>query len=890
MGLFGSTEIYVSSTVQNLAGDVADRPDYMKTVTISAVLSGADSIADTLRDSYIKGPGIKLRNFFNWSLDDDNFGKIGVPGQILYGAIDLDGDTIAAQITAQVGKTCTIQSSSFGIADYTEWSDQYMLSVHPDLLETEWTSDISEAGQITITYADGSLYAFTPADFDKTAKYIYANYLVSEGSQTGTVTQGDTVVIGSDAFPDTTSYTLQSDTTTANTETLTTTVVTTYSYSDGRPNETNTTTSSDTDTGVTGTKVWENTTYIGTTNNILSDDSTKNRVDIYNQFYTYSIGSTTTTETTTTDLGGGVTRTNKIDTTVQTIVVNNSYRMDERIDILQSWVGPYIFIYKYGSGNTVLDGLIEYEDTSTDKEFFPFIPLRLDNHYITEIDSDAAEECRQALKKAVGGDMDEVLVDINDSANVADIDYAYAVFGVSLNVTDNSCKKYIYKFLQRLMTYQTASLEDYTDWKTKMAAYQTSLTAWLEWKTAQDDLLSSLFGQEEPQIVSYPVLPSSLINIGSSGQIPSNYDINLRWQTIAETSGTGLAKADAQTGDLWFEQISSDAHYDTIYYNGGTITANMGNTDHGRLYWQTSDTTWVALDIYGLFHQNYIYGGKSVDTGFFDALNDSEDSGFIIPLHAPTYKAMSIKDMTQMSTACTFMMFNCYVVKKTGLLGSLFLKIFLIVVIIAVVVFLPQLAPSLVQAAAATGAALGLSGVTALIVGAAVNAITGMIVASLLQKGLVAVFGDKLGSILGAIITISAVVYGGTNGFKDFSNITTELTKADNLMKITSAVGNGISGVITALAKDKLSDISALTTEYNSEENAISEDYADYVGTDLGKIDPMILLGSDSTTTTTLEDPDTFFERTLMTGSDIANFSLYMVEKFTDYTLSLDLP
>ena len=85
MGLFSSTKIYVSSTVYNLAGDEINRPDYLKSLVLGNLLTKTDmDIADTIQSGYIKGPGIKLRNFFRWA--QDNYDYIGMPlgGCLLY--------------------------------------------------------------------------------------------------------------------------------------------------------------------------------------------------------------------------------------------------------------------------------------------------------------------------------------------------------------------------------------------------------------------------------------------------------------------------------------------------------------------------------------------------------------------------------------------------------------------------------------------------------------------------------------------------------------------------------------------------------------------------------------------------------------------------------------
>jgi hypothetical protein len=227
-------------------------------------------------------------------------------------------------------------------------------------------------------------------------------------------------------------------------------------------------------------------------------------------------------------------------------------------------------------------------------------------------------------------------------------------------------------------------------------------------------------------------------------------------------------------------------------------------------------------------------------------------------------------------------------VKKTGLLGSLFFKIFLIVVIIAVIVFAPEFAPTLVNAAATTGAAFGLTGTLALIVGAAVNAIAGMIISSLVMKASIAVFGEKLGLIIGTIISIV-----GMNGLSNLANgqgFTINfgnMMTAQNLITLTSSIGNVYAQFVTMDAMETMQDAQKLVEQYEKDSKRIKDLFAQNFGYGNGIIDPLQLLDSSQVM---VEHSDTFLGRTLLTGTDIAKMSMDMLGAFSDITLSNDLP
>jgi len=66
MGLFsGKTKVYVASSVYNLAGDIKDRANYLKTTVVGSVLADNSNrtITDDITRSYINGPGIRMRQY-----------------------------------------------------------------------------------------------------------------------------------------------------------------------------------------------------------------------------------------------------------------------------------------------------------------------------------------------------------------------------------------------------------------------------------------------------------------------------------------------------------------------------------------------------------------------------------------------------------------------------------------------------------------------------------------------------------------------------------------------------------------------------------------------------------------------------------------------------------
>jgi hypothetical protein len=111
------------------------------------------------------------------------------------------------------------------------------------------------------------------------------------------------------------------------------------------------------------------------------------------------------------------------------------------------------------------------------------------------------------------------------------------------------------------------------------------------------------------------------------------------------------------------------------------------------------------------------------------------------------------------------------------------------------------------------------------------------------------------------------------------------MLKAENIFQLTSAIGNGVSGYIQASTAEIQNQTAQVLDEYKEQSKAIAERYMEEFGS-TGFIDPLAVVGL---VPFKLEDPAVFLERTLMTGTDIADISQNMLDNFTDLTLSLPL-
>lgn len=304
------------------------------------------------------------------------------------------------------------------------------------------------------------------------------------------------------------------------------------------------------------------------------------------------------------------------------------------------------------------------------------------------------------------------------------------------------------------------------------------------------------------------------------------------------------------------------------------------------IHWQEDVNTYRTLEVVGAMHRNAIYGGKSVDTYPIDALNDPEESGFIVPLSEGIFKGMRLLDSTQMCTANSYLVFNCYqVVKKKWYQKGIF-KLVIVVAAIAISVYTGGAGGvGLLGSNAAIGASLGFTGVTALVVGAVANALAAIILTKIISSVSVSLLGDKIGALIGAIASFAALQVGtALMNNQSLSTLIGQMSRAENILKLTSAVGNGYQGYVQASVKELAEMTQQVLEDYKAEKSAIDTAYQQNIAS--SGVD---VLAVTQAVESLYESPNSFLSRTLMTGEDVCDMSMNLIYNFAEITLSLDL-
>lgn len=539
-----------------------------------------------------------------------------------------------------------------------------------------------------------------------------------------------------------------------------------------------------------------------------------------------------------------------------------------------------LWIYRIGSGVVAIDSALSEIDTIGD--FFSPIPVRTLKTFLS--DDHLPGQYRLANKaytKLTGKHLKDLVAKLADNDQLDDIDFAYVVAGVSLNVKELACRKYLYAFFHSAMLTSAYSQSDLDAWDTSLASTIPSVNAWNTWAAAQSNPADPLYGTAAPPHLSYTNGPGNVVNVHSNDPNLA-YHIEVSWTAIKEEFGSGLGWAGAVKGDIHLASGAVGVAPGAVF--AGSIIGNVlpdPAAPDVTLTKQIDATHWSRITIRGLVHRNFVYSQHYVETTGADALADTEESPFIVPLHYPTLQTMSLADTTQMATACLFLVLNSYKIVKTKWYQSGFFKVLVIVAAIAITIYTGQ--------AEALEGALGLGGTGGLILAATILVASDLLLFKLMDIVLTMVFGAKIAAILEVAYALVSMNWEAFA--RDSTTAFHLMMQAKTLLSMTEAVMNGVTKYIGAITQDVVSKLDDVQSAYKTASGEIAELYAQNIGYGRSLLDPTALLdGGQAPLSLRPESMDTFLTRTLMTGSEIAELSFAFLHNFPELTLEPALP
>lgn len=555
--------------------------------------------------------------------------------------------------------------------------------------------------------------------------------------------------------------------------------------------------------------------------------------------------------------------------------------------------GPFMLIYRRNSGRPELDAIWPVAEDYR-RQFMPFVPLRIENKFITEAPykNTYYEKARKYYKKAMNNrKIDDLIDKIGENEKLGDIDFAFMVYGVALNTKSNHCKRYLYEFFRNLMDIQRNDGVDYQNFLTQHAAVTSSaLNVERTYQQNGDtDVTWSAYR-------AYQRLPKPNMGWNRISQratwLPNLYQIQHGWVYVQQEILTGGNNPARKVGDVWLEKRPKDSITTISLWRkrtGGrgdsTLVSEKSTTSYEK-FWitrQVTANTALRLIVLGLEQENIVYNGQAIWTDSDKALDDPEESDLLVPIHTQAFQNLPAKVKNQICVENVYVIFNCYKIVKIRWYQRGFFKVLFAIVLAVVAAFFMPMLPGLFGPAMTVGTAMGFSGMTAAIIGSVTNAIAGMMLSTLVQTmaGKGGVLGAVLGAILGFVLMngMSSVFATGTWNFN-----WTDLFSVQNLLKMTDAASNIYGTMVQADMASMQAELEQLQTETDKQLKEIQKRYTDVLNVGNTYINPMKFVDSARTF---VETGDAFIARTLLTGMDIAELSNEMLNKYCELNLSL---
>lgn len=895
-----TTTISAGSSAYNLAGDVASRGNYMKNTILSLVVSGksANGLGVGIVKSHISGPATAYMRFAKWAERSGFNNRVGNYQGIAVTSYVLGEEGFDFLVPPVPNRQKRIVSYSVGTVDLQSIALVYIYKYYPnyrgqnfevkqetyDTINAQGYPITIVTGALLINFADGTQVVYVPP-FDVNTPSLYAYLYYEERTQVGSVFY-DTGWMYTANKPNTTGFVgsyILVPTPVSGTKTVRTLIT----YSDNTPSTNNTVTTVENPIYAREEGVFTRVDSVQATPDIVATTTTTTAY-IYSQ---YILGSTTT-KTSTNSTVGGVTKTTITTTTMPVVIITWQHHVLTQTTRDEKWEPVQLVVYKQGTspyGNSVLFNMV-----GTIQKFFPVIPIRRTNAPINATNfPEQYNWNKKAVRKAFGsGDKyDDILKSLENNPDVSKIDHAWIVFGVALGTQQQDGLTYLYEFFKNLADStpsDTRFLRDSDDFQTAWLQFVANYQA----SNQSEALLNASLADTRP----IPPTPQqySFEVTALNGIENWQYSVSVAGKGGNRIVGSGMnPRAGGKVGNAWavnkgsvsidvptYTPATADAPASTQYVTSTTMLVAFGC--------QISDTLWEEYEYFDLVHTNNVYGGKVVQTLAFEAIDKKdENSGFIVPLHEAVFRETNLIRRTQLSLECAFLVLNYYEVQTTTTpwYATGAFKILLIVAIIAISVATGGIGAGtagVLGSNIAVGVSLGFAGTAAIVAGAIANALVASLVAAIITKAAGALFGSSFGNVVGAIVSMVVISMAVNGATFDINAQWAELTKADNLIKLSMSglqeYSNHLQGVAVDLNKQTI-DMIAESKLAMEKINTMTQELLKDSG-----VDPTMIAEATRYAT---ERPDQFFTRTMMTGTEIADTSLKLVEEFPGPQLKL---
>lgn len=893
-------KVKVFSDVYNLAGDINDRPNFLKTVVIDQVLHKLKpSMSEALHDAYVGGHGIALRRIVPYAERINYYEKVGQNQATIQTSKSVGINELTDAMNYRFGFDVRVYEAVISNLDIEWWTLQHLYLYFPEYTDKIFESIYDEdTGEIKVDFFENQedeepseTLVFPSPSFTAaltgSGEFLYVVY-----GGLGSPEVLEEVEVPPhpvDEFPDMTGYDILTDSTTTVVFDWNREITVLDVYDDGS----------------------ENTQYFEQPYKTAGDVRTRS----YRKIVVIPASEGQINATRETYLSNNTDSFKLVPVVTNEVEEMNGFtRYTETVNyVLEPQKLLYthytlaeifhlgsqeVFIYQKGSGDGLYDDL--FTNAVSGGKYFPFVPIKtdlrpgtkarqvfIDKNDIGSSSLDGLYDMNKKMIRKLTGKMssyDQIIDSLKDGGDTDKINYAYVIYGATLNTPENAALRYIFHFFKEISRHSPTLGSEYSDYQTEWNVAHQSRLNWQAWYDAQGDADSPWFGEPEPGILAYPTPPTLSISLRSNEALNLNYTVS--WNGVSTVNGIGQAQAGMKMGEVRYK--TGGVNRDEIIIDVGKPPTNVANTSGQSItyYFQKTVDTWESITIYGLSSFNLIHRGKGISISGHDAIEDSDETGLIIPINEAIFKTMGLVQSTQFATACTYLMINYYSDTKQKWYQTGWFKIVLSITVIVVSAFTAG-----AGAGPATGiggaivSAAGMTGVAAAIVAAVTNAVAAMIISRIVTSVAVKLLGDKIGIIVGAIV--SMVTMKAINSYANGQPINLlDSFNADSLLKLASTITQDLGKLFQEGILDIQKKMMEAQEEFDKKSEELNQLFATEFG-DRGRIDVLKFLDAQDRTGMIAESPESFIARTLMTGSDISELSVGAISTTLDMNYTL---
>lgn len=373
-------------------------------------------------------------------------------------------------------------------------------------------------------------------------------------------------------------------------------------------------------------------------------------------------------------------------------------------------------------------------------------------HGGSDAKSTAAYKTSKLYAEKMDINIDDLINKLRDNPDQKQIDYAFMQPGTMLNSPNTAVHEYHYRYFERL----------YNTFPDNKPAFD----AWV-----------AQYGSQTGRKSKAESCPAQYVHILDPDDTKASVNMIISWRYIKyEVKSGALAKPyTVECGTQEF--LNSN-------YDGGKAIKQV-EFDATKIYFRKrlTESTYGELTVCGLWHENYVYKTKHIQSSGYAAFNDPDGdfgSGFILPLEYEVLLSLSARERLQLSQEAFHLVLNCYKIVKQKWYETGLFKVILAIVAIVVIVLSWGTLSGVVGALYATVlAALPIA--MSLAVAAAVAAI--ITVAIIVAAGFAITFvakeagewaAEQWGPAWGAVVQIVATVamtWGIGQGFSAFTGM-----------------------------------------------------------------------------------------------------------------------